>query len=762
MFNRYKFSTLGAAALMTVSAFSQITATPGNRVIYGYSMGSAEFTETNQGYDCGFIAYPFNPNEDGGEIDGEMLNSYLDTPYIGVYAGTGVEGLLYVVEYEFSTSLTQPMATNLVCYNVFNGIKEIIGQWNPEQTDFKPQDMSYNEADGKIYAVGYEGSQSGLYVLDPSTAKFTKLYTLNKTAATLAIDSNGTFYSLTSDGALFTINPENGLTSTPIMYTDLGTMYSNQSMTFDKATGLLYWASVTFTYNPVTGENEGHDNCFLQEIDIQKKTIREVGQLGISNRMLALYLPSADNILSVAAPEVLVEPSADGAYKATLTFAAPSTTLNGTELDGSASFGTIYGYQIFRNYGDELNFKEPIYTNMSATIAPGQVITWEDTDFPEEGMYRYDVAFVNGVGLGAKGTYYQWIGPDAPTKVSNIKGDVINHMAGITLTWDAPTTGRHLGAFDPEKTTYTIVRLPDNATVAKDVKETTYTDNNIKRLLNYQYNIIATNEVGTAPDALSSSYILGPALEIPFDQSFEDAAQVQNYWTAIDSNNDGYTWLFNTTLGQTAFGDAEACAEYVVSPGLGNSEVGSADDWLISPPLKFEAGKEYEITLSTRSYTNDQVDIYMGDLNTGAAMTEKAGEIRIENDPTHPVINPVTGTQAFELHSVILPKVEEDAIRCVGIHLVTKHESHNFFQINNIHIGDPGSGVTDADAVGKNVKLSVNNKVVAIFGDFRQADVYDMSGRKVVSTSSAFIDMNNFAGGVYVIVVDGRSFKLAL
>ena len=143
-------------------------------------------------------------------------------------------------------------------------------------------------------------------------------------------------------------------------------------------------------------------------------------------------------------------------------------------------------------------------------------------------------------------------------------------------------------------------------------------------------------------------------------------------------------------------------------------------------------------------------------------MTEKAGEIRIENDPSHPVINPVTGTQAFELHAVLLPKVKEDAIRCVGIHLVTKHESHNFFQINNIHIGDPGSGVTDVDAVGENVKLSVNNKVVAIFGDFRQADVYDMSGRKVVSTSSAFIDMNNFAGGVYVIVVDGRSFKLAL
>ena len=749
MFNRYKFLTLGAAALMTVSAFSEITVAPGNRKIYGYSMGSAEF-QNEQGYDCGFVAYPFDPSEKDAEFWGEMLDSYLDTPNTGVYAGTGVEGLLYVVEYEFSTSLTQPMATNLVCYNIFNGTREVIGQWNPDQTDFKPQDMSYNEKDGKIYAVGFERSQSGLYTLDINTATFTRIATLQTGLGTLAIDSNGNFYGLNSEGALYSVDPETGATTYEAGF-DVGTMYSNQSMTFDKATGLLYWAAVTFTYNS-QGEAVGMDNCILREIDIttDNPTIREIGQLGISNRMLALYLPSADNIMAPNAPVVNVTPAVDGSLEATLTITAPTNTLNGSE-----DLGTLYGYVVYRN-------GEKVYASDEDTITPGKDYTWTDKTIPAYGEYRYDVYFYNGKGDGAKGTYYQWIGPDAPAKVTNIKGDVINHMAGITLTWDAPTTGRHLGAFDPEKTTYTIVRLPDNVTVAKDVKETTYTDNNIRRLLNYQYNIIASNEVGTAPDALSSNHILGPAQEIPFDQSFEDAAQVQNYWTAIDGNNDGYTWLFNTTLGQTAFGDAEACAEYVVSPGLGNSEVGSADDWLISPPLKFEADKEYEITISSRTYTTDQVDIYMGDLNTGAAMTEKAGEIRIENDPTHPVINPVTGTQAFELHSVLLPKVKEDAIRCVGIHLVTKHESHNFFQINNIHIGAPGSGVTDADAVGENVKLSVNNKIVAIFGDFRQADVYDMSGRKVVSTSSAFIDMNNFASGVYVIVVDGRSFKLAL
>ena len=73
MFNRYKFLTLGAAALMTVSAFSEITVAPGNRKIYGYSMGSAEF-QNEQGYDCGFVAYPFDPSEKDAEFWCEMLD----------------------------------------------------------------------------------------------------------------------------------------------------------------------------------------------------------------------------------------------------------------------------------------------------------------------------------------------------------------------------------------------------------------------------------------------------------------------------------------------------------------------------------------------------------------------------------------------------------------------------------------------------------------------------------------------------------------
>ena len=745
MINRYRFLTLGAAALMTVSAFGEFNPAPGERVIYGYSMGSAEFN-TEKGYDTGFVMYPFDPSESNGYFEGEMLESYLDTPYVGVYAGTGVEGLLYAVEYEFSTSLTQPLATNLVCYNVFNGSKEVIGQWNPGQTDFKPQDMSYNEKDGKIYAVGFEESRSGLYTLDLNSATFTLVCNLQRTMATLAIDSNGNFYGLDSECSLYSIDPENGNT-TKLMETELGTMYSNQSMTFDKASGLLYWASVTYTYE--NGWAVGYDDCYLQEIDIEKGSIREIGCLGISNRMAGLYIPSAQNLLAPNAPVVAVTPAEDGSLKATLSITAPTVT-----LDGSDQIGTIYGYVVVRN-------GEKVYVSEEDEITPGKVYTWVDETIPSYGEYRYDVYFQNGKGDGAKGTYYQWIGPDAPGKVSNIKSDVINNMTAVTLSWDAPTAGRHLGAYDPAATTYTILRSPDNVKF-ENIKETTFTDTSIRRLLNYSYTIIAKNEVGESPDAFSGNHILGPAMELPYDQSFEDAAQVLNRWTPIDGNNDGFTWLFNTTLGQTAFGDAESCVEYVVSPGLGNSMEGSADDWLISPPMKFEAGKEYEITLSMRSYTSDEVEIYMGDLNTADAMTEKAGEIKVVNDPDNPEINPVTGTQTFKLHSVALPKVDEDAVRCVGIHLVTKHLSHNFLQINEIIVGDASSGVAEIEATGKNVKLHVNNKVISVIGDFRQADVYDLSGRKVVTSSSASIDMTDFADGVYVLVIDGRSFKLAL
>lgn len=743
MFKHYRLFALGATALMTASAFC---AAPGNRVFYGFSLGSAEFADATKEYDYGFVSYPFDPTEDDAEIFGKMLDSYYENPSVGVYAGTGVNGLIYACEYSASGVMMQPQPGDMVVYNTFNGTKEIIGQWNPENTDFKPQDMTWSEKDGKMYAVGFSQSKSGLYEVDIKNAKFKFLCNLTGGGATIAAAPDGTLYSLNSAGVLYTINPANGK-ATLVFDTGLGSMLNMQSMEFDRASGLLYWVSMT------NGHPQGYENSWLQEIDPEKKTIREVGTVGIGNRFVALHIPSAQNLMAPAAPtEVKSVPATDGSLSAKITWTAPSTTLNGDE-----ALGTLYSYVITRN-GEQVR----VGTTADGVLTPGAEMEWTDTTIPETGNYRYDIFYINGKGNGATGTVYQYIGPDAPGKVSAIKGEPMNDMRALRLTWEAPTAGRHLGAYDPSTVKYTVTRN-DNEVVAKDITDCFVVDNDFLRVSKYSYTVTASNEQGSS-DAFSEGFIVGPAMEIPFEQTFENDAQVQNLWTAVDANNDGISWMFNTTLAQMAFGDYESAAEYIVSSPLGNALNGSADEWLISPPLKFEAGMEYELTISSRSYSTDQMDFYLGNVNTPEGMTEKFGNLDIVHDPQQPDIDPVVGTVAFRRRSVAIPAFNEDAVRCIGIHLNTLHPEAGYLQINGIFVGEPGeySGIADAETVGQNVSISVNGKILTIAGSFRKAELFDMSGRKVASTASPVIDLNNFMNGVYVLNIDGRSFKIAL
>lgn len=241
---------------------------------------------------------------------------------------------------------------------------------------------------------------------------------------------------------------------------------------------------------------------------------------------------------------------------------------------------------------------------------------------------------------------------------------------------------------------------------------------------------------------------------------------MRNRWTILDGNNDTYTWMFYTNLGHSVFGDYEVCAEYIVSPTLGNTE--DADEWLISPPVALEAGVEYEVTISSRCYSVDAnsnyaeepMDIYFGKMNTREAMTEKLGTIKA----TVNEIDDATGTMAFKLNSVALPVQDEDATRCVGINLVTPLLRSGFLQINAIYIAEKGvyNGVNDIATDAAQATIALNGRTLTIFGDFKAATLYNIQGAAVATATSAIMNLDSLANGVYILNVDGRSFKIAL
>lgn len=245
-------------------------------------------------------------------------------------------------------------------------------------------------------------------------------------------------------------------------------------------------------------------------------------------------------------------------------------------------------------------------------------------------------------------------------------------------------------------------------------------------------------------------------------------ANVHNRWTVLDGNNDTYTWMFYTNLGQAVFGDFEICAEYIVSPTLGNTE--DADEWLISPPLAFEAGEQYELTVSGRSYSicdgaliDELLDVYIGNKNTLEAMTEKLGTMKVSVNG----IDPATETMAFKKHVIALPTFDEDATRCIGLNLVTPitpSKTAAYLQINAIYVGKVGefSGVTDVAAEAKAPAVSVNGRTLTIFGDFTSARLYNMQGAAVADICSPVTSLADLNSGIYILCIDGKSFKLAL
>ena len=111
--------------------------------------------------------------------------------------------------------------------------------------------------------------------------------------------------------------------------------------------------------------------------------------------------------------------------------------------------------------------------------------------------------------------------------------------------------------------------------VAPDV-EYTYTDNADNLILGYHtYQVVASNEAGAGVKSDKKSVFLSLVYEVPvsFDLTKKD---VFNTFQVIDANADMKTWTW----------DSENGTYY-------NYGYNAADDYLISAPVKLEAGKKY-------------------------------------------------------------------------------------------------------------------------------------------------------------------------
>lgn len=169
-------------------------------------------------------------------------------------------------------------------------------------------------------------------------------------------------------------------------------------------------------------------------------------------------------------------------------------------------------------------------------------------------------------------------------------------------------------------------------------------------------------------------------------------------WTVIDANKDGITWQYDNK------GDAK----------IGYNSNSAQDDWLISPAITLESGKNYEVKFECKGarFWPERVEVKYGQSATVEAMTKTA------MSPTD-----IPDDDYAEYSCTI--SAETDGPHYIGFHCISDPDMFNFC-IRSVSIGEgksiatPGAVedftvIPDADAALK-CDISFTTPATAIDG----------------------------------------------
>lgn len=267
----------------------------------------------------------------------------------------------------------------------------------------------------------------------------------------------------------------------------------------------------------------------------------------------------------------------DGAnLKATISFTAPTTDINGGELT------SIERIDVTRDGATVGSVANP---------EPGKQYSVTDNS-PAAGANTWSIVAHNESGDGDATTVSAWVGEDTPLPVTGIK---IERTAdgNASLSWTAPTEGVNGGYVDPSSMTYTITRLPDNKVVSEEKTANSFTDA-VDQTADgqvYQYSIEAVTADGKLKSnpATTAGLYLGKPDEIPYSEAFD--ADPSKKYTIIDANEDGYTWKWSAGAGAMS-------NDY--------SWFTDANDWLLTPLLRLEGGWAYSLSFDAMANEDQQ------------------------------------------------------------------------------------------------------------------------------------------------------------
>lgn len=509
---------------------------------------------------------------------------FTETSTAGAYAA----GIYYVAASKLDDGKEVP--DELYAFDITGGTTAKIGTL--EGYNSLINDMSYDYSTSTMYAIArLDNNASALYKIGLSDAKSTKVANLDRRFFTLACNLDGELYGVSFEGDFCKIDKSDGSVHV-VGHTGL---YPEkfQSMEFDHEQGDLHWACTARRLNE-SGTIEVQES-FMATIDTASGLATRGRSLG-NDQIAGLYIPFrlVDKGAPMAVENLQVIPAPNGGYRATLSWKNPVSTFSGEPLKSITKIEVLRDDEIIASITD-------------GTTGIGHEATYiDDLPLTSGAFHTYTVTAYSAAGAGLPNEATTFVGVDMPAAVTNLQLDRLGANRA-KLTWQPVTGGANGGWTDLSSLKYTVTRQPDNTIVADGISTCEYEETGVEIPGTYNYMVVASNSAGQSVPTESQAITLGPKLEFPITEEFneyftdENGKQRIENWTAVDANKDGNCWeYFNLSW-------AKSAGAYFMTKDF------PGDDWLISQLLEFDPDSTYKMTIRYYCASLHNVELYLLD-----------------------------------------------------------------------------------------------------------------------------------------------------
>ena len=460
----------------------------------------------------------------------------------------------------------------------------------PGAKDRVPYLITYDEQRDIVYAISMGSRQSGgenyyLNVLDTASCRLQRVGYLgyyssdrkkgNFSPKAVVSTYSGQMFVQNSDDSLYIqeIDPKTcamkliGRTELPTQY-----VYGLQPMHYDSNSGQL----IVNHYDFNNGTQYYRVAPFLaygQKDNVLKTELIENAPTGFT---YFYKRPAAETSYYKYRLADLSDLKADvdDSGKATITFTVPDTDSEGNKIEIPSwansnvrvyvyvdnVYTAVEGLPSQPKLGDKLT--------LTANIADG-------------GMHviMVNVSPLYNETQGIKNSVIVTAGYDAPAEVGS--ASLVSEDGKNVISWEAPTAGRYAdfgSKFDAADLTYRVVRDNDGKVIADGITATTAEDADIAdEIQTYSYTIYATSHGQTGVGVKTNGVSAGKYLALPYENNCDNAGCLDGYTILNLDNNGSYrTWSWNPYN--------------VITSGWG-----TADDWLITPPMRLSSDNLYAL-----------------------------------------------------------------------------------------------------------------------------------------------------------------------